>query len=129
MGESDNVLYQSNPAMFRCSPVQFVFFVLLIPVVGFGLLLLLVWWLRCKCTELTVTERSVILRRGILSKALSEVRHQHIRHVQLRQTMFQRIFNVGWIGISSAGQSGVEIEVDGLPDPAQIKALIDQRIP
>ena len=31
------------------------------------------------------------------------------------------MFNVGWIGISSAGQDGLEIEVNGIPDPEAVK--------
>jgi uncharacterized membrane protein YdbT with pleckstrin-like domain len=60
-----------------------------------------------------------------LSKSVTEVWHQDIRNVQLNQSFFQRIFDVGSIGISSAGQSGLEISVTGMPNPDQVKALID----
>jgi hypothetical protein len=33
--------------------------------------------------------------------------------------------NVGWIGISSAGQAGLEIEVNGIVDPERVKQIID----
>ncbi|MGB1929669.1 MAG: PH domain-containing protein [Mariniblastus sp.] len=74
---------------------------------------------------MTVSSERTRLRRGILSKSITEVWHQDVRNVQLKQTLFQRLFGVGMIGISSAGQSGVEISVSGIPDPEVIKSLID----
>ena len=117
-------LYSANPAMFRNRPVGFVLAVLSC-VVGVGFIILLVWWLHCKGTLITVTEERTILRRGILSKSLNEVWHEDVRNVQMRQTFFQRIFGVGAIGISSSGQSGVELAVAGIPDPEKLKAIID----
>jgi len=46
--------------------------------------------------------------------------------VQLDQTFFQRIFDVGKIGISSAGQADLEISVTGIPQPERVKDLIDR---
>jgi hypothetical protein len=41
------------------------------------------------------------------------------------QTFFQRIFGVGTVGISSSGQAGIEIQVEGMPRRYEIKQLID----
>ena len=111
--------------MFRNQPVWFVITCLLC-LVGVGLAVFLIWWLKCKATTLTITNDRTELRKGILSKSVSEVWHQDVRNVQLDQTFFQRIFDVGSIGISSAGQSGLEISVNGIPDPDRVKELIDQ---
>lgn len=123
----EKILYQANPAMFRNSPIRFLLYSSLC-VVLIGIPIMMIWWLRCKCTTFTITELKVILRQGILSKELNEVRHEHIRNVQLRQGLFQRLMGVGWIGISSSGQAGVEIAVDGIPSPNYAKELIDARI-
>ena len=121
----EKTLYQENPSMFRNRPVEFVINVLLcIIVVGF--IFFFIWWLRCKGTTLSVTNKRTILRRGILSKSITEVWHQDVRNVQLNQTFFQRVLGVGQVGISSSGQSGVEISVAGIPDPDLVKNLIDQ---
>ena len=50
-----------------------------------------------------------------------------VRTVNLSQSFLQRIFGVGKIGISSTGQSDVEISVSGQPDPENIKEAIDSR--
>ena len=118
-------LYEEHPAMFRNQPVGFVVTCLLcLVLVGFAIFFF--WWLKCIGTKLTITNDRTILRRGILSKSVTEVWHQDVRNVQLDQTFFQRVFGVGRIGISSSGQSGVEIMVSGIPDPEQVKSLIDQ---
>jgi uncharacterized membrane protein YdbT with pleckstrin-like domain len=54
------------------------------------------------------------------------VLHSNVRNVQVGQNVFQRIFGVGKIGISSAGQSGVEIEVSGIRNPQKVSKLIDE---
>ena len=124
--EDEHTLYESNPSMFRNRPVEFVVTAILCLVVV-GLIMMFVWWLKCKGTTLTVTNKRTSLRRGILSKSINEVWHSDVRNVLLKQSFFQRIFGVGMIGVSSAGQSGMEISVSGIPDPDRVKQLIDER--
>ena len=123
--QQEVVYYEENPSMFRNDPVAFVLTCVLC-LVGVGLFVFLVWWLKCKGTTLTVTSDRTRLRKGILSKSITEVWHKDIRNVQLNQSFFQRIFGVGTLGISSAGQSGLEISVTGIPDPESVKELIDK---
>ena len=117
--------YESHPSMFRNNPIGFVLTVLLC-FVGIGLLIFLVWWLRCLGTTLTVTNKKTILRKGILSKHTNEVRHSDVRNVQVSQGIFQRMFGVGTIGVASAGQGGIEITVSGIPNPVKVKEIIDK---
>ena len=86
-------LYDENPSMFRNRPVEFIVtLVLCLVLVGF--IIFLVWWMRCKGTQLTVTTERSSLRRGILSKSITEVWHQDVRNVQLDQTFFQRLWEL-----------------------------------
>ncbi len=124
LDETAAIEYQASPSMSRNNPVGFVL-TLLLCLVGVGFIVLLVWWLKCRATVLTITNERSILRKGLLSKSVNEVWHEDVRNVQLNQTFFQRIFDVGSIGISSAGDAGVEIVVHGIPDPDQAKAIID----
>ncbi|WP_152052497.1 PH domain-containing protein [Tautonia marina] len=124
--QTEQTIYQAHPAMFRNSPIGFLICIVLIPFLGLGLLLLFVWWLNTLGTTLTVTDRRTILRKGLLSKYTNEVFHEDVRNVQVGQTFFQRIFRVGFIGISSAGQAGIEIGVNGIPSPNRVKEILDQ---
>lgn len=121
---SDNVLLIKRPAMFRNNPIGFIAAVLLIPLFGLGLLILLQWWLSCRATLLTVTERRTILRKGILAKHTNEVRHIDLRNIQVKQGMLQRLYGVGSLELSTAGQAGVELAVSGIPDAAKVGDLI-----
>lgn len=122
---TEQVLFQAHPAMFRNHPFYFTLCVVLIAAFGLGLLMLLAWWIQVLGTTLTVTNEQTTLRKGILSKYTNDVFHSNVRNIQVRQSFLQRIFNVGWVGISSSGQSGLEIEVNGIPDPHRVKEIID----
>jgi hypothetical protein len=122
----ESILHTSHPAMFRNRPVLFLVYLILIAAYGLGFILFLIWWLQCLCTTLIVTSSKTTLRKGILSKSLNEVRHKDVRSVQVYQSLAQRIFGVGKLSISSAGQSGIEIEVSGIGKPEKIKMLIDE---
>jgi membrane protein YdbS with pleckstrin-like domain len=118
------IVYTASPSMFRNEPIQFVLGVALCFLV-IGIPFMLRWWLNCKVTTLTITDRKTILRRGILSKSVSEVWHRDVRNVQIDQSFFQRLLGVGTLKVSSAGQSGFEIDVSGLPHPSRAKNAID----
>jgi len=122
---AETTLYSDHPAMFRNRPILFLFCCLLVLAYGLGLLILLVWWIQCWGTNLTVTDQRVTLRKGILSKYTNDVMISDIRNVQVGQNLFQRLFGVGSLGISSAGQGGMEIEVNGIPNPQKVKTVID----
>ena len=57
-------------------------------------------------TTLTVTNEQTTLRRGLLSKFTNDVFHSNVRNIIVRQSFFQRLMGVGYVGISSSGQSG-----------------------
>lgn len=122
--QDEVVLYHAHPAMFRNRPIYFLL-CLLLSIVGVGLVMLLIWWIQSLATELTVTNEQTTLRRGLLSKYTNDVFHGNVRNIQIRQTFLQRVFDVGWIGISSAGQAGLEIEVNGIRHPEKVKQIID----
>lgn len=104
--------------MFRSNPILFVLAVItIIPAI--------IWYLKSRSTTLIVTDDQTTLLKGLLSKHTNDVFHENVRNIQVKQSFFQRIMGVGYVGISSAGQSGVEIEVDGIPDPDRVKQIID----
>lgn len=147
--DGERILYEAHPSMFRNHPIWYIltcllcvsgillpflpievswqtrFIEILVPLL-IGLGVFFVWWLKIKGTTLTVTTERTSCRRGILSKAITEVWHRDIRNVQLNQSLLQRILNVGTIGISSAGQNEVEVNVSGIPDPESVKRFIDE---
>ncbi len=147
--QPEETLLQLKPSMWRNRPFLFLLCVLLlcspatalavatrfgfdahIPVMAslipavVGILVFMVWRLRCSSTELTVTTRRCILRRGVLSRFTTEVRHCDIRNIQIYQTFAQRIFGVGFICISSEAEDEHDIRVHGIPRPQFIAETI-----
>lgn len=124
--KEEKVLLQENPAMWGVSPLFFVLSALLVLAFGIGLLFLLIIFISTKATELTITDKSCILKKGILSKKTSEIQHSDIKNIQIQQSFLQRIFKVGAISISSAGTGDIEIQAIGFKDPEGLKRLIKE---
>jgi len=124
VSDSEEILLELNPAMFRNNPVGFILSALLIPAVV-GLVIIGVWWIKTKAATLTISNKRAIQRTGLISKQTTEVLHRDVRNIEIRQSVFQRLFGVGSIGIASAGQAGIEIQFTGVRDPDGVKALID----
>jgi membrane protein YdbS with pleckstrin-like domain len=141
-----------RPGMFRAHPFRYLLIVLLI--VG-GLTLAILakmekgvwpwtmwpalvlaaaalvwfagWWLSTHYwVKLVVSNKRTVRHEGIVRRHTTEVLHNHVRSVDIRQNFLQRILGVGALGIDSAGQDGIEIEVRDIPRPYEIKKVIDQ---
>ena len=124
--DGEETLLEINPAMFRNHPFGFILSVILVAAAGVGLVILGIWWLNTKAATLTVTNKRTIQRTGLISKKTTEVLHRDVRNIEIDQSISQRMFGVGSIGIASAGQSGIEIQFAGVRDPDGVKALIDR---
>jgi hypothetical protein len=85
---------------------------------------LVAWWIATRCTSLRVTTERSLLRRGVLSRQSSEVRHRDVRNLQVHQSLYQRLVGVGDLSISSAGQEDMEIVIRGIPDPHAVAGTI-----
>lgn len=153
--DEETLLGTYHPAMFRAHPLLYSIYVLGI-VLGLGgmiysfavvldpvtfwiifvtssiiatvcLCLGLAWWIKTLATTLTVTSKRTRVWRGIFSKETSEVQHDDVRNIQVDQTIWERLFRVGTIAISSSGQDDLEVVVHGIPHPSDIADLIRRR--
>lgn len=88
-----------------------------------------VWKIKTLGTSLRITNKRTVVIIGLFSRATSEVVHDNIRNIQVTQSFLQRVFRVGRIGLSSSGQDGIEIDVPNLPNPDQIREIIDKYRP
>lgn len=114
--------YSEHPAMFKNNPLGFIIAILLVPL-AIGILILLAWYLKCKSTKLEFTGNDLILEKGLLSKAHTELNVDSIRTIKVYQSFFNRIFGVGKISVFTAGDTA-EIEVAGLPRPHDLRDLV-----
>lgn len=84
-----------------------------------------VWKILTFGETLEITNKRSILHLGILRKNTTEVLHDNIRNVQVDQSFWNRVWNVGTMGISSSAQAGVEIEAKHIPKPHHVRKVID----
>lgn len=87
------------------------------------------WWawyaISARSIALIITNKRTTERRGWLRKATKEILHDKVQDIQVTQSFPQRMIGIGTIGISNAGESGVEIEVHDIPSPHHIRETID----
>jgi uncharacterized membrane protein YdbT with pleckstrin-like domain len=138
-----------RPSLWRAHPIGSVFLVILPVLILVGAIvlaaptamtsliiggvsavifwfLLFAWWMRFTVARsLWISNKRTIERRGLLSRSINEVMHDHVLNIQVKQTFLQRVFGIGSVGISSAGQEGIEIFMKDLPRPDDIKRTID----
>jgi uncharacterized membrane protein YdbT with pleckstrin-like domain len=117
------IIYEAHPAMFRAHPFWFILSVLLIAAFGVGIIILLYWYVKTRATALTVTDQELMYERGILSKDRTSVSLKHIRSVNIAQGFINRIFGVGTVQISTAGDEP-EFTIADMPDPYVIQEAI-----
>jgi DNA-directed RNA polymerase subunit RPC12/RpoP len=148
---AEGELKSVHPAMFRTHPVAFIGYWAMVIVGGaaivlamwnyefisqtfqivagsvlalIGAILLLKWWLETIYTQLTVTSKRTILRKGIIAKQTTEVQHDDVRNIQVDQNIYERLAGVGDLAISSSGQDELEIQVHGIPRPNEVAEII-----
>ena len=93
--------------------------IILLPAFGLGLLLLLWAWLVCRTTEIAITNKRIISKRGIISRSTMELRLDKIESIKVDQGMLGRIFNFGSITI--AGTGGDATPIESIADPLEFQ--------
>ena len=97
--------------------------VLAIPTLGLTLILALYEYLRLKFTEQGVTNKRVILKRGIISRKTEEMKLTSIETVEIDQGIFGRIFGFGTVKITGRGIS--DFMFKRINDPIAVKRQIE----
>jgi membrane protein YdbS with pleckstrin-like domain len=87
-----------------------------------GVLLLLGAWLRRRATEIVVTDRRVIFKRGLLSRHTVEMNVSKIETVDVEQGLPGRIWGYGTLMIRGTG-AGFE-PLEGVGSPIRIRNAI-----
>ena len=100
-----------------------IWIVLAIPTLGITLLLALWEWLKLRNIEQGVTNKRVILKRGIISRKTEEMKVSSIETVEIIQGVMGRVFGYGNIKVTGRGLSDLLfIKID---DPMDVKRRIE----
>ena len=91
----------------------------------FTLGLYVFWWL---AKTLTVTDRRVVWRRGLLGSKERSVPLQQVQDVSVEYTLFGRLLGYGTVRVESAGGPATEIVAPRIPRPGQVRDAILERL-
>lgn len=152
--DSEEVIRVVHPVMFRAHPVWFAILMLCLVggavlafggsylnfpwqafvgwvmggiVIAIGLIGLIAWWIKTQTLTLEITSARTRSIRGLIAKSTSEVQHDDVRNIQVDQSFYGRLVDVGTLAVSSSGQDGLEILAKGIPGPNSLAELIRDR--
>lgn len=100
-----------------------IWILLAIPTIGITLLLALWEWLRLRNIEQGVTNKRVILKKGIISRKSEEMKITSIETVEIIQGVMGRIFGYGDVKITGRGLS--DLLLRKINDPMEVKRKIE----
>lgn len=100
-----------------------IWIILAIPTIGITLLLALWEWLRLRNIEQGVTNKRVILKRGIISRKTEEMKITSIETVEIIQGVLGRIFGYGTVKVTGRGLS--DLLFRNINDPMDVKRKIE----
>src|SRR5918994_89671 len=97
-------------------------------ILGFYILgLLMVGWLKRISTRYSITDRRLRIQRGIVSRNVEEARIERVQNVNVRQSVFERILQVGTIDFDTASNRADDtFQFRGIAQPEKIVRLVDQ---
>ena len=73
-----------------------------------------------------LTNKRIILSEGIFSEKFRSTVYNKITDLRLNQTMFDKVLNIGTIGIDTAGTDAIEIRFIGVRNPVYIQNKISE---
>jgi uncharacterized membrane protein YdbT with pleckstrin-like domain len=79
-------------------------------------------WIKLITTEIAVTDRRVILKRGLISRRTLEMNRTRIESIDVRQGIFGRLLNFGDVVIRGTG-SGME-PIRGIDSPIEFRRRV-----
>ena len=97
--------------------------VLILPTFGIALLLAIYEWLRLRTLEYGVTNKRVILKKGIIGRQTEEMKIGSIETVEIDQGVLGRILGYGDVKVTGRGISDVVFK--GMDDPMAVKRHIE----
>ena len=99
--------------------------VLILAIVFLGVSLY--FWLKNRTTEMVITNRRVVLKRGIISVHTSEIRNVKVETVRLHQGILGRLLGYGDLVFTGTGESHTIFSVVASPakTKAKFEAIID----
>jgi uncharacterized membrane protein YdbT with pleckstrin-like domain len=111
--EGERILHRARVSWWSQAGFLVLGILLLIVVVGLGFLVAA--WVKVRSTEIAITNRRVIVKRGFVKRHTVEINLDKVEALKVEQGFWGRMLNYGTIFISGAGTSVAPI--DDIADP------------
>ena len=100
-----------------------IWFILAIPTLGLTLIFAIYEFLKNRTMEHGTTNRRVIYKTGIVSRKTEEMNIKSVETVEIRQSVFGRLFGFGTVKVTGIGIS--EVVFHKINNPIAVKKSID----
>jgi len=97
-------------------------------VVAVFLVALLVGAVRRTVTTYTVTDRRLVIERGLLTREQQETRLERVQNVACRQTVRQRLLRVGTVHFDTAAGADFDFSFVGVAHPRELVRAVDRAL-
>lgn len=91
-----------------------------------GGLIVLANWMSVRSTELAVTDRRVIAKRGVLTRSAIDLRLARVESVMVEQSLFGKLFGFGTIVVRGTGGDGAPINT--VAQPLDFKRAVEAQL-
>jgi uncharacterized membrane protein YdbT with pleckstrin-like domain len=98
-------------------------FLIVLVIVG---LTILIGFIKRVATTYTITSRRLNIKRGIISREIQETRLERVQNVNYRQTVYQRIMQIGDVDFDTAATDDYNFVFAGVADPGDVVHSVDQ---
>lgn len=95
-------------------------------VIGGAALVVLAGLIRRIATRYTITTRRLNIKHGIVSRDVQETKIERVQDVNYRQTVFQRMLQIGDVDFDTAATDDYNFVFAGVADPGDVVHSVDQ---
>jgi uncharacterized membrane protein YdbT with pleckstrin-like domain len=89
-------------------------------------LTVLVGFIKRVATTYTITSRRLNIKRGIVSREIQETRLERVQNVNYRQTVYQRLMQIGDVDFDTAASDDYNFVFAGVANPGDVVHRVDQ---
>jgi uncharacterized membrane protein YdbT with pleckstrin-like domain len=122
--ESEKLLWYGQMS-WRSNWLLIVAFLLTVWAYGFGLIFLMIGYLRVASTEYFISNERIFVRYGLLNRKTYEIRNEWISSFLVSQGFMGKILNYGRIWISTPGYGTGVTLLNNVHNPSIIKNILD----
>jgi uncharacterized membrane protein YdbT with pleckstrin-like domain len=89
-------------------------------------LTVLIGFVKRVATTYTITDRRLNINRGIVSKEVQETRLERVQNVNYRQSVYQRLMQIGDVDFDTAAGDDYNFVFAGVANPSEVVHSVDE---